>query len=178
MVSSLLALGLTLSTLTAATPTRPLVEKNAVRTPMLRAGVTARHAGPQHRRVRRQQAYEAETYNELNGFVYTIDVEIGTPPQTVSVHLDTGSPELWVNPTCENSLDVDFCEEQPRFNQTESSSFKAAGVYTNLRYGTGNTTIEYARDVVAIGCKSSLPNHGCRFDRMGPGCMYVCMYVY
>lgn len=121
---------------------------------MLRAGVTARHAGPEHRRVRRQDPYVAEVDNlGLSGAMYTIDVDVGTPPQTVTIHLDTGSYEMWINPTCETSGNLALCEELPWFNETESSTFKSLGTNETIRYGKGNVTFDYAADDVAIGRK-------------------------
>ncbi|KAK1252504.1 hypothetical protein MKX08_003691 [Trichoderma sp. CBMAI-0020] len=36
-------------------------------------------------------------------FFYAIEIGLGTPPQNVTVLVDTGSSELWVNPDCSNA---------------------------------------------------------------------------
>lgn len=57
--------------------------------------------------TKRQTDIGLETQRQ--GTLYTIDLNLGTPGQTVSVQFDTGSDELWVNPICENSFDPEYC---------------------------------------------------------------------
>lgn len=93
--------------------------------------------------------------NENLGTTYTIEVEIGTPPQNLTLILDTGSPDLWVNPTCATSGQRRYCQSFPKFDYTKSESINDTGFADILRYGKGNVTIEYVTDVVTIGCKSA-----------------------
>lgn len=101
---------------------------------------------------KRQDATPLE--NQQTGTSYTIDVEIGTPPQRLTLILDTGSSELWVNPTCATSGQPDYCESFSQFDYTSSSTINDTGYSNMLAYGKGNVTIEYVTDVVSIGCKS------------------------
>ncbi|UNI18694.1 hypothetical protein JDV02_004949 [Purpureocillium takamizusanense] len=86
---------------------------------------------------------------QKTGFFYSIDIQIGTPPQAVSVNFDTGSSELWVNPVCSKSTDPKFCESFGRFNGSQT--------YTDLHrngtinYGTGFAKLEYGYDNIQIG---------------------------
>ncbi|EOO00448.1 putative candidapepsin precursor protein [Phaeoacremonium minimum UCRPA7] len=89
--------------------------------------------------------------NQKGGTSYTIDVDIGTPAQTITLILDTGSSDLWVNPTCSESGQIDYCNSFPQFDYTESSTIEDTGYADILGYGKGNVTIEYVTDMVTIG---------------------------
>lgn len=95
--------------------------------------------------------------NQEAGTVYTIDVEIGTPPQNVTVMVDTGSNELWVDPECDTSGETTWCEQFARFDYTESSTILDTYLQSDLSYSKGSVLIEYVTDVVAIGCTCQSP---------------------
>jgi hypothetical protein len=89
---------------------------------------------------------------QRSGTLYTIELTLGTPGQTVPVHFDTGSNELWVNPVCSKSTTPEFCNAQPRF--TESTTIEDLDQQGHITYGTGYADFEYVADYVSIGCKS------------------------
>lgn len=86
---------------------------------------------------------------QLMGNFYSIDLTFGTPGQVVSVNLDTGSDELWVNPNCNNAYDPDFCATFPRF--TQSSTLVDLEEQATITYGSGSADINYVYDYVSVG---------------------------
>jgi len=98
---------------------------------------------------------EVEVKNVWSGTRYTVDVEIGTPPQTVTLVLDTGSPDTWVNPTCETLLaGIEECRAQPFFDYTKSSSLNVTSYVDYLPYGSGTATVQWVFETLTIGCMS------------------------
>lgn len=133
--------------------------RTQVGAPILRSQVTTHRDGARWSKYRRASSKRQDSTaleNQQSGTSYTIDIEIGTPPQSVTLIIDTGSTELWVNPTCETSGQPDYCESFSQFDYTSSSTINDTGYSNMLAYGKGNVTIEYVTDVVSIGCRSSL----------------------
>ncbi|KAI7866512.1 aspartic peptidase domain-containing protein [Spinellus fusiger] len=94
---------------------------------------------------KRDSLYNTTLYN-LQGREYSIKVDIGTPPQTFDVNLDTGSSELWI-PTSE-------CPSQmcpySRFNSSQSSTFKNTSKNFTIEYGVGTANGTYVYETVTI----------------------------
>lgn len=96
------------------------------------------------------------------GYFYSTEISIGTPPQEVTVLVDTGSNELWVNPDCSTAPSrqqqqqcLTFGEYDPRKSKTPP-----IGPYggERLRYGDASdpsthteATIRYYRDSISFG---------------------------
>lgn len=104
----------------------------------------------------RARKNEVEVENQDAGTSYTIEVEMGTPPQKIKFILDTGSPDTWVNPTCANYALPKECEKFARFDYEKSSSIKITDQGMDLGYGSGNATIQFAYETLTLGCKSGL----------------------
>lgn len=76
-------------------------------------------------------------------------VAIGTPPQDVSLVLDTGSSVTWVDPTCSTAPSaevVDLCNSFPFYDHTKSTTSKDLGVPEHLPYGSGQAEVELYTD--------------------------------
>lgn len=155
MVSAkLAALSAVLPLATALEPRAPDAGPGFIRFPV--TGRTG--ANPVGKHSKRQE--DVTIVDRQSGTLYTIDVTLGTPGQTVPVHFDTGAPELWVNPQCEDGSDKEFCEAQGRF--TESSTLDDLDTPGQLVYGSGYANIQYVSDFVAIGGKTSPTRRGAR----------------
>ncbi|PHH67533.1 hypothetical protein CDD80_765 [Ophiocordyceps camponoti-rufipedis] len=95
---------------------------------------------------------------------YVKQVAIGNPPQNVSVHLDTGSFELWVNPDCGRlgTADNTFCNSSGRYEPSQSDTSVTTDLQTTLRYGIGSANITYVQDTIGFpGTQSAM--QGVRF---------------
>ncbi|KAF5252636.1 hypothetical protein FANTH_2531 [Fusarium anthophilum] len=92
---------------------------------------------------------EVALESQQNGFFYSIDVELGTPGQKVTVNLDTGSAELWVNPVCSKAQQPAFCESFGHFG--ESSTYVNLNTTGGVVYGTGYAYWNYGYDHVVVG---------------------------
>ncbi|KAK3336636.1 aspartic peptidase domain-containing protein [Cercophora scortea] len=112
----------------------------------------------------RRQAYTEILANNITGGLYFIDVEVGTPGQTVTLALDTGSSDAWlVAPNADlctskalQGYYADSCS--PTYNYKKSSSYKlvrtsgfqiqyldgsvASGDYISDNFSIGDVTIK------------------------------------
>lgn len=83
--------------------------------------------------------------------LYFMDLTIGTPPQSLHMHLDTGSSDLWVNVAnsqlCESGGSP--CSAGGTFNPNSSSTYQYLNSNFKIEYvdGTGATG-DYVQDTV------------------------------
>lgn len=85
---------------------------------------------------------------------YMVNITVGTPPQNLSLSLDTGSSDIWVNipnsTYCEK--DDDPCSSTGVFNLKDSSTFKMLDYEMNATYVSGFLAAgHYATDTLVIG---------------------------
>lgn len=79
---------------------------------------------------------------------YTADMQLGTPGQSATLQIDTGSSDLWIwDATVPND------NAQYSFDPTASSSLKNVSEEFTIGYGNGSSTIKgyYVQDNVEIG---------------------------
>ncbi|KAM0433491.1 hypothetical protein ACHAPT_004371 [Fusarium lateritium] len=115
---------------------------------IIRYPIKASPGAPIVKGVTRRQN-EVALQAQSTGLFYSIDVTMGTPGQVITVNLDTGSQELWVNPVCDKANDVAFCESFGHFEK--SSTWTSINVTGGLVYGTGYAYYNYGYDFITIG---------------------------
>ncbi|KAG6079976.1 hypothetical protein E4U33_008052 [Claviceps sp. LM78 group G4] len=145
MVSSLLSLAVL--PLVAQAIRFPMDNKMRQEPGMLRYPITVNSGAPSKHIHRRQQ--DVAVHAQQGGFFYSIELQVGTPPQPVSVNFDTGSAELWINPVCSKSTDPATCQSYGRFNG--SQTYVDTNITNRINYGTGFAQLEYGYDYVQIG---------------------------
>ncbi|AEO68451.1 uncharacterized protein THITE_2022936, partial [Thermothielavioides terrestris NRRL 8126] len=122
----------------------------------LRAELTARVDPPALRPGKRQVVGSLGQTRT----VYTIDLQIGTPPQAITVAVDTGSPDTWVNPVCATAGSpglMTACSNIKPFAWAASSTFRDLGLANQLTYGIGAALVEYVSDVLGVGTATIKP---------------------
>lgn len=83
-----------------------------------------------------------------------VNITIGTPAQNLSLSLDTGSSDIWVNVPNSTycAADDDPCSSTGIFNPKDSSTFKLLDYEMNATYVSGFLAAgPYATDTLAIG---------------------------
>ena len=100
--------------------------------------------------------------NALAFGMYLGNVSIGTPAQTFTVVMDTGSSNLWVpDSTCTNYATSPSCQVQHKYDNASSSTFvnkcPVSSCFLFLPYGSGTVLGALSTDTVSVG-GLQLPN--------------------
>lgn len=80
---------------------------------------------------------------------------MGTPAQSMSLQVDSGSSEIWVNPVCSTSPAPAACSNFPRYTQSKSTSAVDMKKTFSLGYSGGSAAGAYVTDTFTIGSKWS-----------------------
>ncbi|KAI0114987.1 acid protease [Daldinia grandis] len=101
---------------------------------------------------RRDGTFRAELDNEET--LYFVNGTLGTPAQSIRMHLDTGSSDLWVNtdssPLCSQRSDP--CSFAGTYNANSSSTYEYVGSWFNISYVDGSgASGDYVTDTIKIG---------------------------
>lgn len=114
---------------------------------------------PHPRLLRRSSTVATDISNDLTQGGYFIKCDVGTPAQTLTLQLDTGSSDIWVPASsasvCESSKSSDGCT-LGSFDSSSSSTFVVVGEDEfSIEYVDGShSTGDYFTDVFAIGSSS------------------------
>ena len=111
---------------------------------------------PAGARLYEEQTGVAPMFNDLASGMYVAHVAIGTPRQSFTVVMDTGSSNLWVpDSTCSDYAVSPACEIQHRYRNTSSSTFyngcpcSSCGLF--IPYGSGTVLGTLSMDTVEVG---------------------------
>jgi hypothetical protein len=90
------------------------------------------------------------------GLQYWVNITVGTPPQALSVQLDTGSSDLWIPSAAASICAVqDGVAGCPNgvFNPSQSSTYKLVAQDFNMSYydPTDNDSGDYISDTLTMG---------------------------
>ena len=105
--------------------------------------------------IRRRQTVTESLDNE--GTLYFANVSLGTPAQSLRLHMDTGSSDLWANAKSSQicSYRGDPCSKSGTYDANSSSTYKFVSNDFNVSYVDGSgASGDYATDILGIGGKT------------------------
>ncbi|PSN68498.1 candidapepsin-4 precursor [Corynespora cassiicola Philippines] len=110
-----------------------------------------------HDRLRRRQKTVQQTLDNLET-LYFANASLGTPEQTLRLHIDTGSSDLWANAAdnelCSSSRE-DVCVESGTYDANSSSTYTYVNSDFNISYVDGSgASGDYATDTFRFGGKT------------------------
>ncbi|KAI9793385.1 MAG: hypothetical protein M1816_000277 [Peltula sp. TS41687] len=103
---------------------------------------------------RRQDGQTATVIVDNEDTLYFVNASLGTPPQNLRFHLDTGSSDLWTNSAssryCASSLEP--CQESGTYSANDSSTYKYLSSDFRILYvDESGARGDYATETLHIG---------------------------
>jgi hypothetical protein len=88
--------------------------------------------------------------------LYFLNATIGSPPQPIRLHLDTGSSDLWVNTPgsalCSVRTETNPCDAGGVYSANKSSTYEYLGSYFNISYIDGSgASGDFVTDTFRMG---------------------------
>ncbi|KAI2368210.1 hypothetical protein LOY89_005450 [Ophidiomyces ophidiicola] len=105
------------------------------------------------RRVRRQSKVVSQVLDNKKT-LYFCNLTLGTPPQKLQMHIDTGSSDLWVNtPSSKICQDRrNLCQAGGTYDPKKSSTHKRINSNFNITYADGSSAVaDYVSDKINVG---------------------------
>ncbi|KUI64884.1 putative aspartic-type endopeptidase opsB [Cytospora mali] len=102
--------------------------------------------------LRRRGTVTANLDNEET--LYFINATLGTPGQSLRLHLDTGSSDLWVNTASSTlcSRNSQPCSFSGTYDANSSSTYEYVGSWFNISYVDGSgASGDYVTDNITVG---------------------------
>ncbi|CAK7226020.1 hypothetical protein SBRCBS47491_006084 [Sporothrix bragantina] len=111
----------------------------------------------QRDRIRRRSTTVAANLDNEET-LYFVNATLGTPAQSLRLHIDTGSSDLWVNTPsstlCEGRTDP--CAFAGTYTANSSSTYNYLGSYFNISYVDGSgASGDYVTDTFTMGSNGS-----------------------
>ncbi|PNY24694.1 aspartic-type endopeptidase opsB [Tolypocladium capitatum] len=105
-----------------------------------------------HDKLRRRSGTVDGTLDNMQTLYY-LNISMGTPPQDLRMHVDTGSSDLWVNTprsaVCSQSSQP--CVSSGTYTANESSTYEYVGSYFNISYVDGSGAAgDYVTDTLHV----------------------------
>jgi len=107
-------------------------------------------------RLRKRQSSDKSVRVELDNeeTLYFMNVTLGTPAQSLQLHIDTGSSDLWVNtPSSRLCVEVDDpCQISGTYSANDSSTYQYLNGDFNISYVDGSGSAgDYVSDTLQFG---------------------------
>ncbi|MCJ1406513.1 hypothetical protein MMC19_000578 [Ptychographa xylographoides] len=169
MKGSTVSTGLTAALLTSGTAAIELFKRagpaNVVSLDIQRKSVPIYQSRYEYDQLRRRQSSKtiSETLDNFEqGSLYFANVTIGTPPQSLRFHIDTGSSDLWANSATSdlcmqgNNINPDLgelpCSVSGTYSANKSSTYKYVDSEFDISYAdTTSASGDYVTDTLHIG---------------------------
>jgi hypothetical protein len=109
-----------------------------------------------HDRLRRRQKTVQQTLDNLET-LYFANASLGTPEQSLRLHIDTGSSDLWANAPSSQLCTArgDECAEAGTYDANSSSTYQYINSDFNISYVDGSgASGDYVKDTFHFGGKT------------------------